>query len=155
MTASKRLTAYLRKNKISYKTAKHASAVTTQEVAAAQHVPGHMMVKSVVAKIDGKPALAVVQAPQMVNFSKLKAAAGAKKAELATEKEIAAWIPECEVGAMTPLGPLYGLPVYADASLEGEANIVFNAESHTDTVRIAFRDFRRAVKPVLAKIAGA
>jgi len=155
MPASKRLTAYLRKNKIPYKTAKHPAAVTTQEVAAAQHIPGRMMVKSVVAKVDGKPVLAVVQAPQMVNFQKLKKAAKAKKAELASEKEIEAWIPECEVGAMSPLGPLYGLPVYADASLEKEKAIVFNAETHTDTARIAFKDFRRAVKPVLKDIAGA
>jgi len=155
MTASKRLTSYLRKNKIPYQTFRHPAAVTTQEVAAAQHVPGRMMVKSVVAKIDGRPVLAVVQAPQMVNFAKLKKAAKAKKAELATEKEIEAWIPECEIGAMTPLGPLYGLPVYADRSLAGEKAIIFNAETHTDTARIAFADFQRAAQPVLVDIAGA
>jgi len=58
------------------------------------------------------------------------------------------------MGAMTPLGPLYGLPVYADRSLAEEKAIIFNAETHTDTARIAFADFQRAAQPVLADIAG-
>ena len=152
MAVSRRLKKFLKDNKVKFKSFKHDEVFTTQEVAASQHVPGNRMVKTVVVKLDGQPALAVVPAPRMIDFAKLKKVAGAKKGELASEKDIHDCIPDCEVGTMTPLGPLYGIPVYADTALSGEKDIFFNAESHTDTLQIAFGDFQRITELTMGDI---
>lgn len=154
MTVSKRLKKYLKDNKVAFKKFKHPVAFTTQEVAAAQHVPGHQMVKTAVVKIDDKPALAVLPAPRLVNFKKLKKLSGGKKVKLASEDELKAFFPDCELGAMTPLGPLYNLPVYADEAVIQEESILFNAESHTDTVQISGKDFQRLTRPQVGDISG-
>jgi len=54
---------------------------------------------------------------------------------------------------MPPFGNLYGLPVWADESLKEDAEIVFNAGSHTDTVKMSYKDFERLVAPTVAKFA--
>ena len=54
---------------------------------------------------------------------------------------------------MPPFGNLFGLPVYADRSLEKDAEIAFNAGTHTLTAKLAWPDFVRLVKPKLADFA--
>jgi Ala-tRNA(Pro) deacylase len=48
---------------------------------------------------------------------------------------------------MPPLGPLYGQPVFVDRALAGRDEIVFDAGSHTDAVRLTYDDFARVVRP--------
>jgi Ala-tRNA(Pro) deacylase len=58
---------------------------------------------------------------------------------LATEAEFASLFPDCELGAMPPLGELYGLPVYVDESLSVDKEIIFSAGTHRDAIRMNYR----------------
>ena len=60
-------------------------------------------------------------------------------------------MPDCELGAMPPFGNLYALPVYIDKSLTNDDEIVFNACSHTKSVRLKMNDYLGLVKPVIAE----
>jgi len=53
---------------------------------------------------------------------------------------------------MPPFGNLFGLDVYVDQGLAADAEIAFNAGSHTEMVRLAFADFSRLVKPKVARL---
>ena len=55
--------------------------------------------------------------------------------------------PDCELGAMPPFGNLYGMQVIAADTLAEEMEIAFCAGSHTELVRIAFKDFQRLAEP--------
>jgi len=132
---------------IKYITIQHSLAYTAQEVAAAAHVPGKEMAKTVVAKLDGKPALVVLPAGEKVNFDKLRAKTGARDVELATEQEFAGLFPGCELGAMPPFGNLYGLDTYVSPTLAADDEIAFNAGTHTEVVKMPYRDFERVVHP--------
>jgi Ala-tRNA(Pro) deacylase len=70
---------------------------------------------------------------------------------LATEEELRRLFPDCEVGAMPPLGTLYGLPVYVDRSLTDDEQIVFEAGTHSDAIRMRYWDFAALVFPVVAE----
>ncbi|HEX5831712.1 MAG TPA: YbaK/EbsC family protein [Gemmatimonadaceae bacterium] len=142
-----KLTELLDREGIRYATILHSPAYTAQEVAASAHVPGKAMAKTVVAKLDGKPALVVLPAREKVNLEQLRASTGAREAELATEQEFATLFPECELGAMPPFGNLYGLDTYVTTSLAVDDEIAFNAGSHTELVRMPYRDFERIVHP--------
>jgi Ala-tRNA(Pro) deacylase len=148
-----RLKEFLDTNAVKYVTVKHSPAYTAQEVAALAHVPGQEWAKTVMVKLDGKMAMAVVPASCRVIFDLLKEAAGARTAELATEQEFRDLCPGCEVGAMPPFGNLFGMDVYADEGLAKDPEIAFNAGSHTEMVRLPYADFVRLVKPKVARLA--
>jgi len=146
----KKLKDFLDNQKIKYVTITHSPTYTAQEIAASAHIPGKELAKTVIVKLDDKMAMAVLPASSKVVFDLLKKAAGANKAELASEKEFKDLFPECEVGAMPPFGNLYGMEVFVADSLAEDEEIAFNAGSHTELIRLAYKDFERVVKPKVA-----
>ena len=149
----KKLKDYLDSNKIKYVAISHSPAYTAQEIAAKAHVSGKELAKTVMVKIDGKMAMAVLPASGRVDFAKLKQVADAGKVELAGEQEFRDMFPGCELGAMPPFGNLYELQVFADESLAEDEEIAFNAGSHTELIRLSYESFARSVEPRVAKFA--
>jgi Ala-tRNA(Pro) deacylase len=146
------LRSFLDSNAVKYVTVKHSPAYTAQELAALSHVPGKDWAKTVMVKLDGKMAMAVVPASGRVIFDLLREASSAKEAELATEREFTDLCPGCEVGAMPPFGNLFGMAVYVDEALAEDAEIAFNAGTHTEMMRLPFSDFARLVKPKVVRL---
>ena len=138
---------FLDGHKVKYTIIKHSSAYTAQEIAASAHISGKELAKTVVIKIDGKLAMAVLPASYKISFDDLKEALGVEKVRLAYEQEFMDKFPDCEVGAMPPFGNLYGMDVYVAESLTDDDEIVFNACSHTELIRMKYKDFEELVKP--------
>jgi Ala-tRNA(Pro) deacylase len=153
MNCKERLEAYLRENKVPFQVAHHPSAYTAQEVAAAEHIPGKMLAKVVIAFASGKMVMLVLPASLRVSPAEAGAALGVKELRLAHEGEFAPVFPDCELGAMPPFGNLYGLPVSVDKALAEDETIVFNAGTHTDTISMTYADFERLVRPTVADLA--
>ena len=144
---------YLKKAGVSYDVIEHPLAYTAQEEAAVAHIPGADWAKAVVCIADGKPVLAVLPAHYHLELKELRHALGAKHLRLANESEIEPLYEGCEVGAMPPLGPLYGQRVLVDQSLTGRPSVVFNAGSHREAIRMPYSEFDELVKPVVAAFA--
>ena len=134
-----------------YSTITHPKAYTAQQIAAAAHVPGMELAKTVMIKVDGKMAMAVLPASYNVDFDMLRDAIGAGKVELASEREFKDLFPECDIGAMPPFGNLYDMDVFVAERLEEDDEIAFNAGSHTELVKLATKDFEDLVKPKVIK----
>ncbi len=149
---TKRLKEFLDQNHVKYISVSHSQAFTAQEIAASAHISGRQLAKTVMVTLDGSMAMAVVPATDHVDLRLLKKVSGVKKAELANEKEFKDLFPDCEIGAMPPFGNLYGQQVYMAASLAVDDEIAFNAGSHTELIRMAYRDFERLVNPVVAEL---
>ncbi len=149
MSIVKRLKEYLDENQVAYTHCTHRLAYTAQEIAAAQHVPGREMAKTVVLKVDQNYSLLILPAIRKVDLKALKEELPFRHIELATEKEFCTLFPDSEVGAMAPFGNLYKLPVYVDRSLAAVEEIVFNAGTHIDTIRMKYQDYSRLVRPQL------
>ncbi|MGH8583690.1 MAG: aminoacyl-tRNA deacylase [Gammaproteobacteria bacterium] len=132
---------------IKYVSIAHSRAFTAQEIAQSAHVPGQEMAKTVMVKVDGRLAMAVLPASYHVDFEALRAAIGAKGVELAGEKEFQDRFPECEVGAMPPFGNLYGMETYASRRLSEDTRIAFNAGSHTELIKLSYADSERLARP--------
>jgi len=147
---AKKLKEFLDKERIKYVSITHSAAFTAQEIAAAAHVPGRVLAKTVIVHVDGKPAMAVLPADKRIVLEDLRDAAGAQEIRFATEDEFKALFPDCEIGAMPPFGNLYGLDVYVAAPLADEDEMVFNAGTHTELIKLAYSDFERLVKPKVA-----
>lgn len=147
-----RIREYLDKHEIKYVVISHSVAHTAQGIAALTHIPGSELAKTVIVKIDGKPAMAVVPASFHVDLRLFKKATGANSVELASEEEFKDLFPECETGAMPPFGNLYGMDVYADERLAKDKEIAFNAGSHRELIRLAWEDFNRLAKPQMVEL---
>jgi len=143
----KKLKDFLNSNDIKYVTIGHSKAYTAQEVAASSHIQGKEMAKTVMVKVDGAMAMAVLPASRSVDFHLLKKSLGAKNVDLANEREFCDIFPECDVGAMPPFGNLYNMNVFVARDLAETENIAFNAGSHTELIKLAYSDFERLVEP--------
>jgi len=144
---------FLDQQRVKYVSISHSTAYTAQDIAALTHTPGRELAKTVIVRIDDGLAMAVLPASFHVDLKLLRAAANAKAVGLATEKEFTDRFPECETGAMPPFGNLYDMAVYVDESLTKDKEISFNAGSHNELIRLAYADFARLVKPVVAEFA--
>ena len=150
---AERLKRHLEEKHIAYTHHVHRTTYTAQEVAAEEHVPGRMMVKTLVVHTGEGFALAVLPAPSRLDLGALRAALGKPQARLATEAEFAGLFPDSEIGAMPPFGNLYGLPVYVDEELARDEEIVFNAGTHQDTIRLRYQELSRLVQPKVLALA--
>jgi Ala-tRNA(Pro) deacylase len=146
-----RIANYLRDHDVSYEVQHHREVYTAQEVAESEHVPGRLVAKVVVVLADGQKALLVLPATHRVDLTRAAHALGVADVRLAHEEEFAANFPDCEIGAIPPFGNLYGLPVYVDRTLTADDQIVFQAGTHTTTMRVAYPDFARLVEPVVVE----
>lgn len=143
---------FLKRQRAPYSTFVHRTAYTAQEEAAVAHVPGQDWAKTVVCFVDDEPVQAVVPAHYMVDLERLRVLAGGRTARLATEAEIGRLYPECEVGAMPPLGPLYEQRVFVEQTLTLDPEIVFNAGTHTDAIRMRYPDFADVARPIVGAL---
>jgi Ala-tRNA(Pro) deacylase len=148
----RKLKEFLDSHNIKYVTIGHSQVFTAQEIAATVHIPGKELAKTVMVKIDDKMAMAVLPASCKVDIDLLKKVAGAKKVGLASEQEFKDLFPECEVGAMPPFGNLYGIDVFVAESLVENEEIAFNAGSHTELIKLLYKDFEIHVNPKVVKI---
>ena len=150
-----KLKEFLDYNDVKYVTIRHSKAYTAQQIAESVHLPGHQLAKTVMIKIGGKMAMAVLPATERVDLDLLKALTGTEDVCLAGEEEFKNLFPECEVGAMPPFGNLFGMEIYVEKSLAKDKEIAFNAGSHTELFRMSYKDYERLVKPRLARFSTA
>jgi len=128
----KMIEAHLVKHHGGFERHTHATAMTAQELAAAEHVSGYRVAKPVVVKLDGNLAMAVVAATDRVSLGVLEEATGTS-AELAAEGEFAVKFQPCEPGAEPALA-VFGLPIFADERFLHEKRLLMPAGTHQDAV---------------------
>lgn len=150
---AKKIKEFLDSHNIKYITIKHSAAFTAQEVAAKSHISGKEIAKTVMVLINGRMAMAVLPASYKVNFEALMEVTGSESVNLAGEDEFKHMFPDCEIGAMPPFGNLYNMDVYVAETLAEDEEIAFNAGSHTELIRMAYKDFENLVRPMISKFA--
>lgn len=155
MSCKERLEQYLSDERVAFDVHQHPLAYTAQELAAAEHVPGRMVAKSVIVFADDRMVMLVLPAVYQVDLERAASVTHAASVRLADEREFAAAFPDCETGAIPPFGNLYQLPVYVDQSLAQDETIVFPAGTHTDTISMTYADYERLARPVVAEFRSA
>ncbi len=143
----RKLKEFLDQENIKYVSIVHSPAYTAQEVAASAHITGRELAKTVIVELDGKMAMAVLPANKKIVLQDLREITGSDEVKFASEDEFREKFPGCETGAMPPFGNLYSMEVYASPALAENEEIAFNAGSHTEIIKMAYRDFERLVQP--------
>ena len=152
MEIPKQLIDCLDGNKVSYEVLQHPEAVTAQRIAQAEHVKGRHHAKVVMVKSGDQHLMMVLPADHQIDLEKVEKAIG-KAVSLDNEQEFKTLFSDCAIGAMPPFGNLYGLPTYVEQSLAEQDYIVFEAGTHTDAIKMSYRDYEKIVKPKVNDLA--
>ena len=153
MSVSQSILDYLDSQKVSYECVPHAQAYAAQEVAQTLHVSGKRFAKPVVLDADGRLLMAVLPASHRLDLHRLKVELDVKHLEIVVESELGKYCPDCELGAFPPFGNLYGMDVWVDRALSQSEEIMFNAGSHTEAIRMKYGDYARLVMPQVGHFA--
>jgi len=146
MGIPKQLIDCLDQNKVRYEILHHSEAVTAQRIAQAEHIKGRHQAKVVILKSGDQHLMVVLPADHHIDPEKIEKAIG-KPVSFSKENEFKSLFPDSAVGAMPPLGNLYGLPTYVDKHLAEQDYIVFEAGTHTEAIKMSYSDYEKIVKP--------
>ncbi len=138
---------FLRKSHVTFSCINHPLTFTAQRTAHAAHIPGQELAKPVIIKVKGQLVMVVLSANQKLNLRMLKNIYKTEDVELAREMDFISAFPDCEVGAMPPFGNLYGLEEIISRDLAKDEDIVFNAGTHTELIKMKYNDFEKLVSP--------
>ncbi len=131
----------------------HPEAYTAQEVAQREHFSGHRVAKVVVAMADGQPVELILPASMHVNLDRVRTVLHAHELHLASEAEMEQFFTDCELGAIPALRHWSNVNVLMDRSLQVQGNILFQAGTHADAIRLNFNDWYEMVNPQVATFA--
>lgn len=144
MSISRSLKNYLEDHGAQYDIVEHAHTESSTRTAAAAHIPGDRLAKSVVVADDGGCLLAVVPSSHRVQFGELDRELD-RKLGLATEAELRELFKDCEVGAIPPLGAAFGIETVVDESLTQLPEVWFEAGDHEHLVHMSGEQFSALV----------
>jgi Ala-tRNA(Pro) deacylase len=133
---------------VAYEVIPHEQAYSAQEVAAVEHVTGHMFAKTVIVEGGGETCMLVLPASRHVDFKRAAELVGAKL-EMLSEEQMKGVFPDCEIGAESPFGSQYGLKTFLDESLQEVPVIVFRAGTHDQTIRMSRADYETVEQPTV------
>ena len=136
-----RIVDYLEEHGFPYERHLHRRAYTAQELAAAMHVTGRHVAKTVMVGVGDRIWMAVLPATEVVDPERLEALLRARFVRLLPESEFAHLFPDCEPGAEPPFGGLFGLPVIVDSDLAEADRIVFAGGTHEEAIEMRYEDF--------------
>jgi len=108
---------------------------------------------AVLVHVDDAYAMCVLPASYKLDMAKVAEAVNARSVRLADETEMAKIFPDVEVGAEPPFGSLYDLRTVVDEHLAGQEELIFQAGTHRDAIRMRYADYASLVKPAVADLA--
>jgi Ala-tRNA(Pro) deacylase len=145
---AERVRAAFQEHGVEYEVHDHPRAITAQEMAAAEHLPGWQIAKPVFVWAGGKLVMLVLPAPFEVDLEQAAAALDSETVRLATEDEFTGWFDDCEDGAEVPFGNLYDMQVYVDDRLLEEPRITFAFGRHDQSATVSLDDYVKIAAPI-------
>ncbi len=141
MTTGFKLHEFLKNEGVAFEVISHPKRWSALDTAVSEHVLPREFAKVVMVKIKGKDAMFVIPASREIDLFKLRYEFNTENLFIEEEYEFQDIFTDSEKGAMPPFGFLYGIPVYVDIALEEQDEIVFNAGSHTESIKMAIKDY--------------
>ena len=138
---------YLDDQHIDYDVMVHERTGCSSRTAEVSHVSGNCLAKGVVLTREGGYVLAVVPASCHVQLDAIRQMLHCP-VEMASEEEIATLFPDCDVGAVPPVGAPYAVEAIVDDSLDRQADIYFEGGDHRSLVHLRGAEFRALMKGV-------
>jgi len=140
MAIAASLKTYLERRSVAYDTVAHPHTQSSMDTASAAHIPGDQLAKAVIVRQDDVYLMVVVPSDYHVHLGRLHQHLGTEVG-LATEEELVRLFPDCDRGAIPPLGAAYGVRTLVEKSLMRQANVYFESGDHRHLVKLSGEQF--------------
>jgi Ala-tRNA(Pro) deacylase len=138
---------YLAQKSVDYDLVSHPHSGSSHETAEASHVREDHIAKGVIVKDASGYAMVVVPAINYVEMKHVRKELE-RDLKLVAEEEFAKLFPDCEPGAVPPLGPAYQIETFLDEALTTPTNIYFEAGDHEHLLHVSGEDFKTLLSGV-------
>jgi Ala-tRNA(Pro) deacylase len=140
MSISKTVQQYLDSREVSYEILQHPHSHSSSETADAAYIWEDQLAKTVLLEDERGYVMAIVPASHQIDLKKLEMEVH-RHLELATEGEMPRIFPDCETGAIPPLGGAFGIPVVYDDRLRRLSSVYFEGGDHRELVYMGGPEF--------------
>ena len=131
---------YLSAHRIPYDVVSHPRSVTSLRTASVAHIEPERVAKGVVLEYDNGYMLAVLPASRHVRLGQLRQMMG-RDLRMASEYGISRLFPDCDTGAIPPVGFAYGVETVWDESLMDQPDLYFESGDHESLLHGSTKDF--------------
>jgi Ala-tRNA(Pro) deacylase len=142
MAIAKTLEQHLKRKDVPYRQMHHPHSGSSMETAENAHVPGDALAKGVVLRDSQGLLLVVVPSDYQIELDTLNRLLERELA-FVFEEELKTIFPDCETGAVPPVGTAYAIPTVWDpeASLGRQEHVYFEAGDHETLIRVTGEHF--------------
>lgn len=142
MAISNKLRLYLKQHDVKYRLVSHPHSTSSMESAEKAHVPGDALAKGILVKEEGEYLMVVLPSDYYIELDTLHKLLG-KEVEMAQEAELIGLLPDCELGAIPAIGPIFGIKTMWDpnTSLGKEDQVYFEAGDHEHLIKVSGKQF--------------
>ncbi|WP_179957482.1 aminoacyl-tRNA deacylase [Exilibacterium tricleocarpae] len=145
MSLSPAVESYLSQSDIPFDVLEHPRSTTSMQTAHAAHVTPAQLAKAVVVRDQDRYMMCVLPASHILVMNWVDTDYKGHY-RLATEDELAKLFPDCEAGAVPPLGQAYGLHVVWDNTLRHADEVYFEGGDHRHLIHIGHDEFMRLME---------
>ena len=138
---------YLTQKSVDYDLVAHPHSGSSHETAEASHVSEDHIAKAVIVKDASGYAMVIVPASNYVEMKHVRRELD-RDLELVEEGEFAQLFPDCEPGAVPPLGPAYHIETFLDEALTSLANVYLEAGDHEHLLHVSGENFKALLSGV-------
>lgn len=132
---------YLGERGVNYRIIDHPYASSAKELAQFAHVERGHIAKGVVLRDADGPVLVVIPGDHWVRLHHVQEALARPHLDFAGEEDIARWFPDCDRGAVPPLGMAYGLETLVDETLFPLRRVYLESGDHRHLIEVSGEDF--------------
>jgi Ala-tRNA(Pro) deacylase len=138
---------YLAQKSVDYDLVAHPHSGSSHETAEASHVSEDHIAKAVIVKDASGYAMVIVPASNYVEMKHVRRELD-RNLELVEEDEFSQLFPDCEPGAVPPLGPAYQIETFLDEALTSLANVYLEAGDHEHLLHVSGENFKALLSGV-------
>ncbi|MEN8179159.1 MAG: YbaK/EbsC family protein [Pseudomonadota bacterium] len=140
MTIATTLKIYLEQQSAVYEIISHQRTQTSMDTATTAHIPVDQLAKAVIVKEEEVYLMVVVPSDYHVHLGRLHQHLE-HEVGLATEEELIALFPDCDSGAIPPVGMAYDIRTLVDTSLRQQDDIFFESGDHQHLIKVTGEQF--------------
>jgi Ala-tRNA(Pro) deacylase len=140
MSIANTVKSYLEAKSIDFEVITHNHTQSSMESANAAHIPSDQLAKAVIVKESETYMMIVVSSDYHVHMGRLHHLLG-REVGLATEQELGSLFPDCDEGAIPPLGTAYQMVSLVDESLLNKSEVYFESGDHEHLVKVSGAQF--------------
>ena len=141
MNMASTVSQYLTDHSVNYRLIPHAHSATSRESAHKADVREDRVAKAVMLQDSRGMVMAIIPASSNLDLRAVRDETGRNHLEMMGEGQLSDVFPDCELGALPPLGPAYGITTLVDSSLDFRDTIYLESGNHEQLIALDGRDF--------------